>query len=214
MNRLDYVKEHVGSGLSFLPELQQRVVKTLLALLKVRELEDYDVASFSIIHDLEKEVKTKIQLKEVKEPFGLAILHGMRGIAFVFMEATDEETKDIQKYLEGLLSRPKDTLEQYMKQEFGLEAKALYNPDDVPDFLPQEKVRMAFFAMTNSGNKEDFQIIFPEIISDSEIIAVISRYYTERGYSVKEDMSMMFSARKESKVTLITVSNWTAWPVV
>ena len=37
---VQYIKDHVSSNLSFQPELKQQVAKTLLALLKIRHLDE------------------------------------------------------------------------------------------------------------------------------------------------------------------------------
>jgi len=190
----------VEGDLSFQPDLKQEVAKTLLSLLKVRKQENYLLSSIMILGQLEEKFDSKAKMiKKLDEKgLGFASIHESKIAAGTFPDLSESEVNEIKTYLEGLISHREETLEQYMSQELGITAKESYDPDDYTNEGP--KLMATALAMFNSGNLEDFTIMLQEEVSKAKILEIIKRFYVNRGYDVRENLSAFFLSKEKDEL--------------
>lgn len=202
---VSYIKSYVNANLSgFKPDIEHRVGKTLLALLKVRNLEDFPLRSMTVLTELEKDINRN-------SPSQISLLGTLNAVVGAFPQLTDDEVKIIKEYLNSLLIKRDDTLKQFMAKEFKSKTKEIHDPDEVS---PENKMKVVMGVMRNSGNIEDFKFKSAEKISESKIAEVIMRYYSDRGYSITDIEQGVFSAEKEDRDITITISDSDNMPMV
>lgn len=202
-NLLAKMQHCIGTDIRFLqPEVQQEIVKTLKALLKLSKIDPgtYLMDLVTIFSDLEKSVGPKMP------PMGL---HETKLAATFFGELKDDERRIMEDYIEHCIKKQTtQTLEQYMAEQLGFETKESYNPDEAQH--PEGKRMLAQLAAFNSDNIEDFTINIPkgkEIHDESKLVSIVRSYYESIGFEVSERNSSIM-AKKEGNELLISVSNY------
>ncbi len=200
-----YIKKHIESDLSFQPELQQRVARTLKALLKLSsELESdaYMSEVLTLTHKLGERIKLDM-------PDMSVYLNETMKAATLFQKLDDSQKKDIEDFLEAKIEKPVGkTLEQCVCEKLGLEATYPYSFDTA--LQSPEAQMLATLATFNSGNLEDFSIDMrgKERVSNEELEAIIVSYYGELGFEVTGDLFFGLFAKKEDKELTIITSNF------
>lgn len=179
------LKDHMEEVLKeFLPDqskiIKRMIVKTMLALLKIRSTNNYELAFLRIMNELEEGLKIQAGLTWHLE--NIIRLVECKSIAYFFPRISITEAKEIEVYIRGLISWPDDTLERYMADKFKSRSALILDPDCVVD--DQLKIAAALRVMTTSLHLENFTLITNERIDSDEIDATIIEYYESRGYAL------------------------------
>lgn len=207
-NCVAYIKDHVGGDLSFQPDLQQEVAKTMLGLLKIRKLEDYEIKSLLLVSELERKAERTSKLRAEmgdETSLGFVSLHECKKSAMLFADITDEEAEELKVFFGQLVPKQEETLEQFMSKELGLDSRELYNPDDYS--TREGKLQMSVLAMFNSGNLEDFQLSPRERVPSSRVEEIARRYYENQGYVVTRESNPL-TVIKDDKTLIINISSF------
>jgi hypothetical protein len=101
-----------------------------------------------------------------------------------------------------------DSLEVFMHEQLGVSSRKLRDPDRELDI--EEKFYKAVVAALKSGEKEDFTLIPPRKIKDSEIEKMICEYYGNEDCIVRKDSILgacVYTVRNNKEQTRIAVTN-------
>lgn len=207
-DRVGYIKSHIESDLSFQPQIRQEVAKVMQSLLKTSKDADKEgMFLFDVIQALEFLKNNPEVIKKAGRE--RAWLHESWKAAGNFPNLTEEERKEIEDYLDGMIEKATaQTLEQYMAEKFGLQAEKSWDPDT--QYTQEGKMFMTLLGSMNAGNLEDFTINVPrgKEKSQNEVLETIKLYYNELGYDTSESEMGDILAKKDDKELLITMSNY------
>jgi hypothetical protein len=166
--RVDYIKSHIVGDISFQSTFAREIAKTMLAILKIRDL---DEATF-ILSMLEL-------LRGFEQRHGL-FLHETKKAAFNMPALTDEEAAEVERFLNEYIGKDSAamTLEQYLRETLGLETKPSMDPDNMTS--PGLKLATVAQLLMCAENLEDFMLKVPRgrgFIKDAVIDQAIIGYY-------------------------------------
>jgi len=201
---VDYIKSHIESDLSFQPQIRREVAKVLEALLKSSKNAGKDFIQQPVVLFAQLEKDPRIVGLVGR---GFVSLHESKKAGMNFPELNDEQRKEIEEYIQGMIEKEISlTLEYYMANQLGLKAEKSWDPDTQSS--DEGKFAMSALATMSAGNAEDFTLKVPrgQEKSDDEIESIISAYYKDQGYSVKSDLGL--TAKKGDKELLINISNY------
>ena len=195
---ISYIEEHVVGDISWQPEVRRAVARTMLALLKIRKVEDYEVKSLLLLSQLEKRA---IHLR------GTNVTSLMETVkaSFKCKDLSDDEADEVERILENLVPKQEETLERYMSRELELETEESFNPDR--QTTDDGKSAMAMLAMNNSNNLENFQLSPDEDIPDGRISEIVTAYFESQGY-ILDDKGVGHTFTKEEERLMVNVSNF------
>jgi len=214
MKIFNYVKKSIEKDLKTYPELQQQIINTMMTLLKIRKLDNYDINSISMIANL-TDLLYMIKKIDVKgEPLQFISLIETQKAAIVMGDANNEEAETLQKYFKTILPKPTEkTLEQYMARRLGLILDKLLNPDAVGILF---KPMVAHLSIMTSVNLESFSLTSQNYIPDEKIADIIKDYLKAHEYTIRNDAKTIFKedihAKKSNNNITICFSNFSNLP--
>lgn len=204
MNNVDTVACYVDLSLFFYPEYRKEIIKTLLALLKVRNTHGAKAESNSIINLLEGRLTNQGRAEGNVKSVGLSTL---KKAISLFEAVTPEEADSIKVRLQELLPKKQSgTLEQYLVKELEFESTEIFDPDQVT--LDRYKQLRAFLTMISSEHEESFELLAEEEFTDAEILQLIQDYYTQKGYEILRSSKNATLVLRGQRVLSINFSNF------
>ena len=135
---------------------------------------------------LKEKIKRVDRLKVDEEKKLANYLSEIEKVVSAISEMPEEDIIETKKYLEELLPKQEDALEDYICNELVLASVDCFNPDDFK--CENKKIDMVHMLISNIGNKENFRLHIPDNDISSKINDVIIKYYVDRGYSLREKM--------------------------
>ena len=193
--------ERVNNYIPSEPVIQKKVVDALITLLAMRKQENYQLASISLLYEME-------QAFQVSHPEQMACLHEMKKVAFFFGDLSDEQAEVVLGHLVRLAEAAAgpDSLEAFIREELKLPSETIKYTDVA--------TRYAGLAMLTSAlSSEDFSLNTTELIPTERLNAAVRRYFESRGYTVKIT-SGTFTFEKTGDSGYVTITNYSHMGIV
>lgn len=195
--RCQNLVDRVEAIISKYPDARRRFVGSLVLFLQVRKFDVYQ-------EDLDCMRQVADQMRQYPQAEAdLEILEVGADIAEVFPVLTDPESGDLDGYLTSLLTNFGDQLSKYLIERLGGKLE-VFSYGEIPPGVDTDFDRLAMSfkiaKLNNDSIIEDFRLKFTGKFSREDILAIIRKYYEDRGFIFllsPDKSAMMFEGKKE-----------------
>lgn len=191
LNAVEGVKRKVLWILSKEPKLNKIFSDSMIALLKIRHVNDYIIRSLSVHKAMMMAIECELR-KDFEELGEVAfeIMELGNSIAS-FDDLTADEAKMLHEFFAELNPKKMDSLEVFMSEKLGFKSRKMRDPDS--EWSSGFKVLSATMAALRSGSKEDFILEPQRRVEEEEIDNILREYYGSRGYVVEKNDDIISS---------------------
>src|SRR3989344_8212767 len=172
-NLVGQVANFIEKDISRRPDCSEQIAKSMLAILKIRNIQNFADFVPDLIEKLEK----------IAEEDSL-VFDGLESAATLFSRLTDEDAEKVEQYLQSLMPEKESSLEKYLSEKLNTKSQLRDNTHELLGI--KNNVILTNLAILASGYYENFELCLNNNaqISESEVRQLIENYYLEKRYQM------------------------------